>query len=414
MFSAVKERAAGGTRFDPMSGNWAMTLIDLVVVVALACAALGLSHTLSPSASTRWLIFISATSFLILVFVAWPLRFLLRKQRADSDAVNHALRLQSDRKEFDARLGRALEMADAEPVALTIAARALNMCADEISASVLLADNSDAHLQTVITTEGCAPEGTCDVATPRGCPAVRIGHTLEFADSDQLDSCPHLRDRGIPSLAALCVPVSVVGRATGVVHAVRRERSFDAAERARIETVARQSGQRVGMLRATEQAQLQASTDPLTGLNNRRSMENSVRQLVHEDAPYAVTICDLDHFKVLNDTYGHDTGDRALRLFARTLRNTVRAGDLVSRHGGEEFVVVLPFADADAAAAVMDRLRLELVAALSDGRTPSFTMSAGVADTTESCDYQELLGMADERLLEAKRSGRDRVLTRIT
>jgi diguanylate cyclase (GGDEF)-like protein len=390
-----------------------MTLIDLVVVVALACAAMALAHTLGPDASTQWLVFISATSFLILVFVAWPLRFLLRTQRAESDAANHALRLQNDRKEFDARLGRALEMADAEPVALTIAARALNMCANEISASVLLADNSDAHLQTVITTEGSAPEGTCDVATPRGCPAVRIGHTLEFPDSDQLDSCPHLRDRGVPTLAALCVPVSVVGRATGVVHAVRRGVPFDAAERARIETVARQSGQRVGMLRATEQAQLQASTDPLTGLNNRRSMENSVRHLVHEDVPYAVTICDLDHFKVLNDTYGHDTGDRALRLFARTLRNTVRAGDLVSRHGGEEFVVVLPFADADAAAAVMDRLRLELVAALSDGRTPSFTMSAGVADTTESCDYQELLGLADERLLEAKRSGRDRVLTRI-
>ena len=119
------------------------------------------------------------------------------------------------------------------------------------------------------------------------------------------------------------------------MHVVRDDRPFDAVERSRIETVAHQSGQRVGMLRATAQTQLQASTDPLTGLYNRRSMENSVRQLVQDQVPFAVSICDLDHFKALNDTYGHDTGDRALRVFSRTLRNTVRAGDLVSRHGGE-------------------------------------------------------------------------------
>ena len=205
--------------------------------------------------------------------------------------------------------------------------------------------------------------------------------------------------------------MSVVGRATGVVHAVRAGQPFEPAERSLIETVAHQSGQRVGMLRATAQAQLQASTDPLTGLYNRRSMENSVRQLVHEHTPFTVSICDLDHFKHLNDTFGHDTGDRALRLFARTLRNTVRANDLVSRHGGEEFVVVLPYADVETAKSILDRVRLELLAALSDGRTPAFTVSAGIADSSEAEDYQTLLALADERLLEAKRAGRDRVLT---
>ena len=203
------------------------------------------------------------------------------------------------------------------------------MCGDDLQASILLADNSDAHLQTVVTTSNCATEGTCEVATPHGCPAVRNGHTLIFTSSDELDTCPHLIERGVPTLAALCVPVSVVGRATGVVHVVRDGRPFDAVERSRVETVAHQSGQRVGMLRATAQTQLQASTDPLTGLYNRRSMENSVRQLVQDRIPFAVSICDLDHFKNLNDTYGHDTGDRALRVFARTLRNAVRAGDLV-------------------------------------------------------------------------------------
>ena len=139
------------------------------------------------------------------------------------------------------------------------------------------------------------------------------------------------------------------------MHVVRDDRPFDAIERSRIETVAHQSGQRVGMLRATAQTQLQASTDPLTGLYNRRSMENSVRQLVQDQ---------------------------------------------------------VPFADAEAAHAVMDRVRLELLAAVSDGRTPSFTVSAGIADASESNDYQTLRGLADERLMAAKRAGRDRVLTR--
>ena len=407
----MKERVAGGLRFNPMSDAWPMVILDLGVVVALTSVARAIGG-LATTTAWGWVVFVVTSTALVMVFVAIPLRSLLRAQRKESTTTETALRVQNERQQFDARLGRALDMADSESVALSMAARALSLCTDDLQGSILLADNSDAHLQTVVATDGCSSDGTCEVATPRGCPAVRIGHTLEFSSSDQLDCCPHLSERGRPSLAALCVPVSVVGRATGVVHVVRDDRPFDAVERSRIETVAHQSGQRVGILRATAQTQLQASTDPLTGLYNRRSMENSVRQLVQDQVPFAVSICDLDHFKALNDTYGHDTGDRALRVFSRTLRNTVRAGDLVSRHGGEEFVVVMPFADAEAAHAVMDRVRLELLAAVSDGRTPSFTVSAGIADASESNDYQTLLGLADERLMAAKRAGRDRVLTR--
>jgi diguanylate cyclase (GGDEF)-like protein len=99
-----------------------------------------------------------------------------------------------------------------------------------------------------------------------------------------------------------------------------------------------------------------------------------------------------------------------LRVFSRTLRNTVRATDIVSRHGGEEFVVVFPYASPDAAVAVIERVRMELVAALSDGRTPMFTMSAGVADSAEAADSAAVLAIADERLLAAKRAGRNRVV----
>ena len=402
----MRARLAG---FNPMSGTWPTVMVDLAVVVAIACAGRGIADKQSNSA-TAWMVFVAMTAALVMVIVAIPLRILLLAQRRQSERVTEELQQQNEHQEFDARLGRALDMADTEPAALHVAARALAMSGNDLHASILLADNSDAHLQSVISTDGCAATSVCDVATPRGCPAVRNGQTRAFRSSDQLDCCPHLSERGVPTLAALCVPVSVVGRATGVVHVVRDGRPIDDVERSRIESVAHQAGQCVGMLRATAQTQLQASTDPLTGLNNRRSMENSVRSLVRDNVPFAVGICDLDHFKVLNDTYGHDTGDRALRLFARTLRNSVRSADLVSRHGGEEFVVVMPFADALQAYNVLDRVRLELTSVVSDGRTPSFTVSAGIADTTESDDYQALLAIADERLMTAKRDGRDRIV----
>jgi diguanylate cyclase (GGDEF)-like protein len=403
--------AVSRLRINPMSGTWPIVLIDLAVVVAIACIGRAIAETQRTN-TLAWAAFVLVTTFLVLVIVAVPLRVLLVTQRRASAAITEELRQQNERQSFDARLGRALDMADSESMALTVAAKALTMAGTELSASILLADNSDAHLQTVVSTIDCSGASVCDVATPRGCPAVRNGQTLSFASSDQLDCCPHLVERGIPTLAALCVPVSVVGRATGVVHVVRDGAPLDEFERSRIESVAHQAGQCVGMLRATAQTQLQASTDPLTGLNNRRSMENSVRILMRDDVPFAVGICDLDHFKRLNDTYGHDTGDRALRLFARTLRNTVRAGDLVSRHGGEEFVVVMPYTDSVGASEILDRVRLELINAVSDGRTPGFTVSAGVADTTESGDYQVLLRLADERLMRAKRSGRNRIINR--
>ena len=83
------------------------------------------------------------------------------------------------------------------------------------------------------------------------------------------------------------------------------------------------------------ETQLQAATDGLTGLLNRRSFEQKVDPLLAQGAPMSLVMADLDHFKVLNDTYGHPTGDRALVLFAQVLRNSFRSQDVIGRHGGK-------------------------------------------------------------------------------
>ena len=162
-------------KLDPMSGDWPMVFVDLLVVVGLA--ALGRwAATFGSSSVTGWIIFIGTVGALVMGLVALPLRILLMQQRSESSATTEALRLQNERQDFDARLGRALEMTDSETVALTTTARALSMCGDGLNASILLADNSDAHLQTVVTTAGCAPESSARwrrrAAVPRSATAT--------------------------------------------------------------------------------------------------------------------------------------------------------------------------------------------------------------------------------------------------
>jgi len=164
------------------------------------------------------------------------------------------------------------------------------------------------------------------------------------------------------------------------------------------------------MLRAFARSEMQAKTDPLTGLLNRRSLEASAQDLVDTGESYVAAYADLDHFKTLNDVHGHDAGDRALRLFARVLRDSVRPSDIPARYGGEEFVVVLPNCGPGDAAVVMERVRSTLAKAIADGAGPEFTVSVGVAESSISSSFSETVEAADNALLQAKATGRDRIV----
>lgn len=158
---------------------------------------------------------------------------------------------------------------------------------------------------------------------------------------------------------------------------------------------------------------LAADTDPLTGLLNRRSFDPRLRVLVDRAAerqlPLSLVIVDIDHFKVLNDTYGHLVGDDALRALARVLVASSRDGDLVARIGGEEFVVALPGASSTAARRYAERVAGELEA-LSAGGAYVLAVSAGVCGLSDdAADATTLLARADEALYAAKAGGRCRV-----
>ena len=163
-----------------------------------------------------------------------------------------------------------------------------------------------------------------------------------------------------------------------------------------------------------------AVTDPLTGLHNRRYMSGQltalVRRAVQGGGPVAALLVDIDHFKRINDSFGHDIGDEVLREFAVRLATNVRAIDLACRYGGEEFVVVMPDTSLEAAGRIAERLRLHVAG--SPFRMPGLeeplqvTISVGVAATLEGDSPDALLKRADAAVYEAKAAGRNQVVQR--
>lgn len=162
-----------------------------------------------------------------------------------------------------------------------------------------------------------------------------------------------------------------------------------------------------------------AVVDPLTGLNNRHFLDAYMGKLIarakRRNTPISMLITDIDKFKSVNDTYGHDAGDEVLREFARRLRASVRGADLACRFGGEEFVVLMPDTTAEMAAQVAERLReaIESSAFNLPGEHGQLTLTTSVGVTKydpEQDSSETLIKRADEALYKAKTDGRNRVV----
>jgi two-component system cell cycle response regulator len=161
-----------------------------------------------------------------------------------------------------------------------------------------------------------------------------------------------------------------------------------------------------------------ALTDALTGLPNRRAIEDwaatQLSSASRHGIPFWVALADLDHFKQVNDTFGHDAGDTVLKEFAKLLKKCLRRGDLCGRLGGEEFLIVLTHTDKNNAMKVIDRIRTELscapvnFAGCTIGVTASFGL-AGFEARQQASTLSELREMADAALYSAKRAGRNRI-----
>ena len=400
---AATENAAEGTadgrsyalRAVPLNDAEGMELGQLVVSLDLS--------VFEENRNFGWAV-VSGVTLLVLGLLSFIAR----------DADMHAAKSNQvrDGSTFDTQLGRALHMAHDEPHANHVMRRAIAGLVPNQVASLLLADNSGAHLQSVLTVgdrAGCSPE------TPFLCPAAASGQSQWFPDSEALDACPQMFGCS-QRVGTSCHPVAVAGVAVGVLHVQHAYQNDDALQRQRLEQVAGRFGDKLTILRAMAESETAARTDPLTGLFNRRSFRAAVETQLTQRTLYSVMFADLDHFKRLNDTYGHDVGDRALRRFSTLLNRTVGELGVVCRQGGEEFVVFLPGMDAAASTKLGDAIRAALARASAEGSEPGFTVSLGVALSKLSpspytvTGMDEVINRADQALLAAKEAGRDRVL----
>lgn len=208
---------------------------------------------------------------------------------------------------------------------------------------------------------------------------------------------------------------------TALVLALRgRRQSMAALDDEHKQLEARVSQRTLELLEANTKLEQLATTDPLTGIGNRRRMTDQInaelercRRFQH---PLSLLMFDIDHFKLVNDTYGHDAGDRAIVAVAKALADGIRSIDMASRFGGEEFVVLMPETEIAVAALAAERLRMEIaaLAIIGDkGEQITLTISVGVgaaAPDGVQDSVSSLLIRADRALYEAKNTGRNRVV----
>ena len=226
-------------------------------------------------------------------------------------------------------------------------------------------------------------------------------------------------DEGLGRAESLmAVPLRVRNRSLGALILTARRGAFDAAARRVLGILANQAAAALYTMRLMERAKDQALRDGLTELYNRRAFDDLLaRALAREQRQggrLALVFVDLDHFKKLNDTFGHPAGDAALKVTAQILERYLRKGDEAARYGGEEFAVILPGADEAGARGLAERIRhaVQHQRLVFEGARIAFTASFGVAVSPgDATSDDALLAAADRALYAAKHQGRNRVVS---
>jgi diguanylate cyclase (GGDEF)-like protein len=305
----------------------------------------------------------------------------------------------------------ALQATEREHEAHELLQRHLERAIPDASVTVLNRNNSADRLQAMNPVEpGSALATSLESAKPRSCLAVRMAHPRTACDRESLLPCPVCSQcDGF----ATCVPLIVSGEVIGSVLANHDRPLTDTDQRSMRDAVT-QAAPVIGNLRNLAVAEQRAATDGLTGLPNRRAIEDAVRRITAQTnrtlSPLAMLMCDLDHFKHINDEYGHGSGDDVLAAAAAAITGAIRSSDFVGRYGGEEFMILLPDTDAPGAIIVAEKVRASIAAIRIPTVGRSITISIGIAVMpTTALDAESLRRGADRALYAAKNAGRNRV-----
>jgi diguanylate cyclase (GGDEF)-like protein len=256
------------------------------------------------------------------------------------------------------------------------------------------------------------------------CWALRRGRPYRFGSGSPNPPCAHVGKEITQS--ALCIPLAAQGESMGSLHisteSIGEGGLMDDEEQRFIETIADSVALALANVRLRERLRIQSIRDGLTGLFNRRYLDETLPREIHRaernQRPISVLMFDLDSFKKVNDTYGHDAGDMVLKRIAEILTTKIRPSDIACRYGGEEFTVILPDTSLEVAHARAEGLR-EVVSQTElqhNGKNlGTITISMGVATYPQhGITRDALIKAADEASYQAKQTGKNRVVLAIS
>ncbi len=282
-----------------------------------------------------------------------------------------------------------LQLANGEDEAQQLLQRHLERTLPATAAVMLNRNNSADRLEAVTPLPPGSPLArTLRGAQPRSCLAVRSGqmHT-ENGGRPPLLSCPVCSP--VPG-ASSCVPLMVGGAVIGSV-LLTRPAPYSEAEEQRIRESVSQAAPVLANLRNLAVAEIRAATDGLTGLPNKRAATDALKrtfaQATMTNSPLGLLMLDLDHFKQVNDQYGHAAGDQVLASVGAVLRSVLRDRDFAGRNGGEEFAVLLPDTDIAAALEIAERVRATIAEITLPGTDVPVTVSIGVAGYPDHAEH---------------------------
>jgi diguanylate cyclase (GGDEF)-like protein len=279
--------------------------------------------------------------------------------------------------------------------------------------------NNSRNLFETVAIWGRDPQLTSTFA-PDECWSVRRGRLHKVENPREALRCPHVAEE--VSGGYLCVPLIAQGETLGVLHlrpgppAAGQTPELAVVKDQMALAVAEDLALALANLRLRESLRSQAIRDPLTGLFNRRyleeTMEREINRVKRQGTSLGVVMMDLDHFKQYNDTFGHSAGDELLSALGILLKSHIRGEDISCRYGGEEFLVILPGASMEISLARAESLRqaVKEMHLHHQGLKPS-SLSLGVAVYPDHGDTGlQLIQSADTALYRAKKAGRDRVM----
>jgi diguanylate cyclase (GGDEF)-like protein len=325
----------------------------------------------------------------------------------------------ADRRQAEDRFDRSqrelidsLQVTEGEQEAHDLLKRHLERCIASSNVTMLIRNNSADRLQARTPIDPASPlVASLESAKPRSCLAIRKARRQSHdADHEGLLACPVCAT--CPGHTT-CTPLIVGGEVIGSVLAAHDAPLDDTAERSIHEAVT-QAAPVMGNLRNLAIAELRAATDSLTGLPNRRALQDTIRRMIAQTtrtmSPMAALMCDLDHFKQVNDRYGHGRGDDVLAAVGAALAESIRGSDFAGRYGGEEFLLLLPDTDAVGATALAEKVRAAVAAIRVPEVDRVVTISVGIATLPQhALDAESLERAADRALYTAKSNGRDRI-----